>query len=223
MGADFIRIRSAIDRLQPSFPAALDRAFTLMKQHELEHGGDKHHGLMKSIWSQYKDFRRNPWNLVRLPHQIHVEVHVLMAAAFVGTEWFLKFNSARVVAIAGRGSMFDSLLWQERIAEFTKSGVLFVAACINKYPDGRRGTLHQYANNHGMQTANTLESKIGLLHGSMFDSRRWQKRITKFTKNGILFVGACATTYGAHTSSLHMYARNRGIRTADMSESRKKS
>jgi len=98
MEPDFIRIRREIDKLHPNFPQALDRAFKLMKQHQLERGGDRHHGLMRSIWPKYKDFKRSPWNLVRLPRGPHVEVHVLMAAAFVGTKWFGRLNAARIIA-----------------------------------------------------------------------------------------------------------------------------
>jgi hypothetical protein len=101
MGADFNRIRREMNKLRPSFPAALDRAFDLMKQHELPECGDSHHGLMKSIWTQHNFQKRAAeWNRVRIPRQIHIEVHVLYAAAFIGSQHFPEFNSARVLAHA---------------------------------------------------------------------------------------------------------------------------
>jgi hypothetical protein len=106
MGADFRRIRREMNKLRPSFSAALDRAFELMEQHELENDGDKHHGLMKSIWPKYARVEDNAWNLVRLPRVVHVEVHVLYAAAFIGTEHFTDFNNARAIAHAPRRREF---------------------------------------------------------------------------------------------------------------------
>jgi hypothetical protein len=218
-GADFARIRKEVDKLKPSFPEALDRAFSLMREHQLEVGGDEHHGLMRLIWAQYKDLKRHEWNLVRLPRQIHVEVHVLMAAAFVGTQWFAKFNSARMIAHAITGSRFDSPQWQKRIKEHTHGGKFYVSAFSKKYGIVR-GTVRGYARRHNIKTASYSEVRI-LAALLRFDSPQWQKRIKEHTYYGKLYLGRFVTKYKvAHRATLRKYAKYRGIKTASYSEAR---
>jgi len=212
-----MRIRREVDKLNPSFPAALDRAIQLMERHHLEKGGDKHHGLMRSIWLKYESFKTSPWNLVRLPRQVHIEVHVLMAAAFVGTKWFVRFNSARVIAHALIGSRFDSPLWQKRIEEFTIDGIFYAGDCANKYNEWTLNLI-RYAKNHEIRTATISEARTGR---SLFSSVSWQKRIKEFTQDGVFYVGKCANKYGLGTNlntSLRSYAVNRGIRVANIFE-----
>jgi hypothetical protein len=221
---DFVRMRREIDKLNPSFSAALDRAFDLMRQPRTEKGGDKHHGLMKSIWPKYKDFKRHPWNLVRLPRQTHAEVHVLMSAAFVGTEWFPKFNAARVIWHARSGSMYDSLKWQAAISKATIDGVLHIRKCLSAHGnvrDRQRTSLWTYAQRRGISTAGISEARTGARYSS-FDSPKWQERIKKFTDTkGKLHISRCVAGTDKNPQSLSWYARVRGITTADVSDAKR--
>jgi hypothetical protein len=213
MTPDFSCIRRETDKLHPSFPAALDRAFELMKQYCLEDGGDKHHGLMRSIWPKYKDLKENSWNMVRLPRQIHVRVHVLMAAAFEDTEWFAKFNGARMIAHAAIGSKFDSPTWQKRIEAFTKDGAFHVTKCGKQY-GASQSALFVYAGRRNIRVANASEARAGFSIRSKFDSVLWQKRIRTFTLEGVFQAYKCAEKHGVYLSSLGRYAKNREIRVS---------
>jgi hypothetical protein len=223
MSADFKRIRKEMDKLKPSFPAALDRAFDLMKEHELASGGDEHHGLLRSMWPEFCFLKQNmQWNLVRIPHQTHVRVHTLYAAAFDGTPFYSSLMRAHILFTSRRGSKFDSPKWQSSIRKYTVNGVLYVNECSEKNKT-HRGPLRAWAIKRGIRVASVGEARQRSV--SKYDSPFWKKIIKVCTKDGLLYRTKCVLLAKGKGSvgGLGYFAKLKGIKVANRSQAKKGS
>jgi hypothetical protein len=129
-----------------------------------------HHILPRSLYPEFEDFNKNPWNKAILTYREHLIAHYMLAKALEGNMWFAYNN------MNAYGERLNSILYEKAMIRISKEQSKRQKEWLknNEHPKGMLGKKHtkdalekmsnwssqNYEERYGVEKSNEIKDKL---------------------------------------------------------------